>query len=207
MVLTKLCTQLGVAWQKHCFSRLSFEAAREALVNWVENARQTNTPLNRAEFLRMGLTPIDSGKHATAFSSACGRFVLKVNFAYDEAYRRFVDLAMTRQDNPYYPRIYYSHHSPEFQVVLMEPLHPLRSDLPQWQEAEYLQQQVCFGLMPRNPKGDANFTKLVWDMWSLFDQDGLAEDLSGRNLMVRKQAGTLQLVVTDPVCNKGNSSW
>jgi len=203
MVLTKL----RKAWQKYSFSRMSFDDAREVLVQWVENARKTETPICCAKLEKMGFAYIDRGFHASTFKSACGRFVLKVNFTYDEAYRRFIDLALNRQDNPHYPRIYYSHQSPEFQAVLMEPLRPMRADLPQWQEAKYLQEQVCFGIMPRNPEGSAHFTQLVWDMWSLFSQDAVREDLSGRNIMVRHQAGSMQLVVTDPVCSGVSSSW
>lgn len=204
----KVASQAHRALLKAKFSGMSFDAARDAFVKWVENARDTETPIHRAQLKEMGFTYIAHGAHASTFLSACGRFVLKLNYDFDDAYRRFVDLALTRQDNPYYPRIYFACQKPAFQAVLMENLKPLHEGMPQWAEADYLQQQVCFGMMPRNPEGSADFVKLVWDMWSLISQDGVREDIAGRNLMVREENGCLQLVVVDPVCTgDSSSSW
>jgi hypothetical protein len=42
-------------------------------------------------------------------------------------------------------------------------------------------------------------------MYALFDQDGIREDLAGRNIMMRNHNGSPVLVVVDPACP--GSSW
>lgn len=188
----------------------SFDAAREFLVNWVENARDKQLQ-NRQEHAvcsfeddlqqELGFQYLDKGAHAATFLSPCKRFVVKANFGYDRAYHRFVDLAQTRQDNPHYPKIYFAHHDRLFQVVVMEFLEPLNEDDAELsKQSNYLQLKAVMGMCPSNLEGSADFVRLIWDMYALFEQDGIGEDLAGRNIMMRNQDGTPVLVVVDPAC-------
>ncbi len=190
---------------------LSFDAARTFLVDWVEKARDSQLQ-NRSDSFEddlkneLGFQFLDKGAHAATFLSPCERFVVKANFGYDRAYHRFVDLAKTRQDNPHYPKIFFAHHDRMFQVVVMEVLEPLNEDNEELaKQSNYLQLKAAMGMYPSNVEGSDDFTRLIYDMYALFDQDGIREDLAGRNIMMRNHNGSPVLVVVDPACP--GSSW
>ena len=170
---------------------LSFDAARTFLVDWVEKARDSQLQ-NRSDSFEddlkneLGFQFLDKGAHAATFLSPCERFVVKANFDY--------------------PKIFFAHHDRMFQVVVMEVLEPLNEDNEELaKQSNYLQLKAAMGMYPSNVEGSDDFTRLIYDMYSLFEQDGIREDLAGRNIMMRNHDGSPVLVVVDPACP--GSSW
>lgn len=185
---------------------LSFDAARTFLVEWVEKARDAQLQ-NRTDSFdedlqqELGFEYLDKGAHAKTYLSPCGRFVVKANIGFDRAYQRFIELAQSKQDNPHYPKIYFAHHNRMFQVVVMEALQPLDELNDEMaKQSNYLQLKAAMGMYPSNLEGTREFTSLITDMYHLIEQDGIADDLAGRNIMMRVVDGQNTLVVIDPVC-------
>ena len=108
--------------------RLRFKAADDSW--YADNAARRNY----GRFIRINpshITPssfalphIGSGSCAAAYQLEDGR-VLRVNTRADPAYQAFIRLALQRQDNPFYPKVFAAGFYPDKQIVVMEKLTPL----------------------------------------------------------------------------------
>lgn len=181
---------------------LSFEAARELFTQWVESGKPHFNRRRKFKWWQMGFRFTGKGNNARVYLSPCKRFALRITKKgrRELGYSRFLQLALTRQDNPYYPRIYAHIQVGATQVVLMEALSPWGYCSEQAYEQARSFLRIIEGAEPLTPFPPAPYAQLVQDMQQLIAQDGISNDLYMGNLMCRKaDDGVEHLVVTDPV--------
>ena len=104
---------------------LNYQVAIALFTQWVESGRPRFEKTNKFNPYGHGFRKIGYGNNARAYLSPCGGFVLRITKRKREeaGYAAFLRLALKRQDNPYYPRIFAHLQSGNRQVVLMEALH------------------------------------------------------------------------------------
>jgi len=191
MFLIRLIKHL---WALIAYRHLSFEEAREKFTRWVESSRPQYTKDYKFRVLGTGFMYKSCGAFGDVFISPCGRFALKrsQDAGCDEGYSHFLQLALKRQDNPYYPRIYAHLQDDCTQVVLMERLRPLASTQYLW--VKKLRQHMTTDMATLALK-DENYQQLVADLQALFASTKRIQcDIHHSNVMRRGE----QLVVTDP---------
>lgn len=186
-------------WAYIAYRFLSFDAAREKFTQWVEGSRPKFEKDCKFSLLGTGFMYKASGAFGSVYVSPCGRFVLKMSRhdRCDKGYARFLRLALQRQNNPYYPRIYTCLQEANVQIVLMERLYPLRD---RFLEARYrrLKEYSYSWSEFSGDASDPHYAQLVQDLKELFADETVRRDLHDENVMLRKTEHGRQLVVTDP---------
>ena len=143
----------------------------------------------------LGLKYCGSGSYASVYK--VGEAVVKTAIDTDPAYQNFLRLALKRQNNPFFPKVFAVGFHCGRHIVVMERLGPLPRDggllpvLGQESPIKTLKRKTVRDAYMKNKKA---FRQLVNDLKTLcIDHD---YDLHGDNVMLRGS----QLVVIDPVC-------
>lgn len=151
----------------------------------------------------IGFTYLSCGAFGKVFVSPCGRFVIKVSIDNDDGgYGRYVRLALKRQDNPYYPKIFAHLRKGNRNVVLMERLTALPTmsgDMLCSKVYDLREETNRWPFAKASSSDDAHYVQLVTDLrWLLF-RPFCRSDIATRNAMCRTTPEGNQLVITDPV--------
>ena len=150
----------------------------------------------------IGFSYLDRGGFGKVYGSPCGRFVIKVSIDNDDkGYGRYVRLAQTRADNPYFPKIFAHIKAGNRQVVLMERLEKLSAapDKPYGDEVRLIRALVYGRELPRIIGDDQHYVQIIHDLRHLIHKGGCGGDISTKNSMLRPLPDGYQLVITDPV--------
>ncbi len=147
----------------------------------------------------MGFKRFHNSNSSYVFCSPCGNFVIKLAYA-NEGYKQFIELALKRQNNPYYPKIYKSicEGDDNFQITLMENLSPLYGhNTFAYNDLRFL--TSFLNARTRNflrmGKRTFNLKQCATDLDKLFKAEKMHGNLNTTSVMRRG----MQLVITDPV--------
>ena len=208
--ITKLAKNLGknIGWaednfpQKKHINRAEFffqpfEVLQKQLVSWVEQTREMFTERQDFNPEMLGFDHFDAGGYAEVYTSPCKRFAIRVSRdCADRAYQDFLALALQRQHNPFYPKVYALLQHGNRQVVLMEYLALIDLDDPEYDEVEIIREDSRCG---KTAKACPHMQELVRDIHTLIAGDDYRLDLHPDNALLRHVGSGRQLVVTDPI--------
>lgn len=174
-----------------------FAELRQQLVSWIEESRETFTLRQDFNPEMLGFDHFDAGGYAEVYTSPCKRFAIRVSRdCADSAYQDFLTIALQRQHNPFYPKVYALLQHENRQVVLMEYLTLIDLDDPEYDEVEILREDSRLG---KTGSPCPNRQELVRDIHALVAGDDCRLDLHPDNALLRHTGTGRQLVVTDPI--------